>query len=162
MDRFVNGLDRVVKGLLAMMMAAASLAILAQVFFRYVMSAPISWAEEFAVLVFAWIIFLGAAYVQRNDSHLSIDSLRRLAGVRVRIALDLLRLGVIVLSAVVLIWQGVALALRTWPLLYPAMGVSRSLLYISAPVCFAVGLVYVAADLCRRWRNGGTKSDPVT
>lgn len=153
MDRILKGLDRVVAGLLAMLMAAASLAILAQVFFRYVLNAPISWAEEFAVLLFAWIIFLGAAYVQRTDSHLSIDSLRRIAGPRLALALDLLRAGIIALSAIVIIWQGIALSLRTLPLLYPAMGVSRSLLYVSAPVCFAVGLVYLAADLMRRWRR---------
>jgi TRAP-type transport system small permease protein len=151
----VKGLDRVVAGLLAVLMAAASAAILAQVFFRYVLNAPISWAEEFAVLLFAWIIFLGAAYVQRTDSHLSIDSLRRIAGPRLALALDLLRAGIIALSAVVIIWQGIALSLRTLPLLYPAMGVSRSLLYVSAPVCFAVGLVYLAADLMRRWRRPG-------
>jgi len=153
MDRILKGLDRVVAGLLAILMAAASLAILAQVFFRYVLNAPISWAEEFAVLLFAWIIFLGAAYVQRTDSHLSIDSLRRIAGPRLALALDLLRAGIIALSAIVIIWQGIALSLRTLPLLYPAMGVSRSLLYVSAPVCFAVGLVYLAADLMRRWRR---------
>ena len=40
----LNILDRIVTGLIAMLMAAASLAILAQVVFRYVFSAPIAWA----------------------------------------------------------------------------------------------------------------------
>lgn len=136
-------LDRLVEQALAAGMAACSLVILAQVFMRYVLGAPISWAEEFAVLVFAWLIFLGAAYVQRDDSHLSIDSLRRLAGPRVAIALDALRLGVIAACSLVVIWQGVALSLQTLPLEYPAMGASRAWLYASAPVCFAIGLVYV-------------------
>ena len=49
--------------------------------------------------------------------------------------------------SLVVIWQGVALSLRTLPLEYPAMGVSRAWLYASAPVCFAIGLVYVFAPL---------------
>lgn len=145
-------LDRIVWLLLAVAMAAMSLAMLAQVFFRYVLAAPISWAEEFAVLLFAWLTFLGAAFVQRDDSHLSIDSLRRLAGPRLGLALDLFRLAVIGLGSLVLIWQGIELTARTLPLLYPAMGISRAWLYGSVPACFAVGLVFLLADLASRLR----------
>lgn len=140
-------LGRLVELALAVGMAAASLVILGQVFMRYVLGAPISWAEEFAVLVFAWLIFLGAAYVQRDDSHLSIDSLRRLASPRLALALDVTRLAVIAACSLVVIWQGIALSLQTLPLEYPAMGVSRSWLYASAPVGFAIGLVYVFVTL---------------
>lgn len=148
-------LDRLVELVLACALAACSAAILAQVFMRYVLGAPISWAEEFAVLVFAWLIFLGAAYVQRDDSHLSIDALRRAAGPRLAAVLDGLRLAVIAACSLVLVWQGVALGLRTLPLEYPAMGVSRAWLYAAAPVCFAVGLVYVVAAARRRFGGGG-------
>jgi TRAP-type C4-dicarboxylate transport system permease small subunit len=147
-------LGRLVELALAAGMAACSLVILAQVFMRYVLGAPISWAEEFAVLVFAWLIFLGAAYVQRDDSHLSIDSLRRLAGPRLALALDATRLAVIVACSLVVIWQGVALCLQTLPLEYPAMGVSRAWLYASAPTGFAIGLVYAFVALRGRLRRG--------
>ncbi len=146
-------LDRAVELALAAGLAAASLVILAQVFMRYVLGAPISWAEELAVLVFAWLIFLGAAYVQRDDSHLSIDVLRRAAGPRLALALDAVRLAVIAACSLVVIWQGIALSRQTLPLEYPAMGVSRSWLYASAPAGFAVGLAYVAAGLRRRLRR---------
>ena len=146
-------LGRLVELALAAGMAACSLVILAQVFMRYVLGAPISWAEEFAVLVFAWLIFLGAAYVQRDDSHLSIDSLRRLAGARLAFALDVIRLAVIAACSLVVIWQGVALSLQTLTLEYPAMGVSRAWLYASAPAGFAIGLVYVLALLRARLRR---------
>jgi TRAP-type C4-dicarboxylate transport system permease small subunit len=152
-------LDRLVGFALAVGMAAASLAILAQVFLRYVLGAPISWAEEFAVLVFAWLIFLGAARVQRDDSHLSIDLVRRSAGPRLALALDRLRLGLIAACSLVVIWQGIALSLRTLPLEYPAMGVSRAWLYAAAPVGFAVGLVYVAALVRARRRDRERRRD---
>ena len=146
-------LDRLVAALLAVGMAAMSLIMLAQVWMRYLLGAPIVWAEEFAVLVFAWLIFLGAAYVQRTDSHLAVDSLHRIAGPRVALALDLLRYGVIIGSSLVLVWQGIDLSLRMRALEYPAMGVSRSWLYAAAPACFAIGLVYVIAGLRERLRG---------
>jgi TRAP-type C4-dicarboxylate transport system permease small subunit len=160
MDIVGRALDRLMQWLLALGMAAASLAMLGQVFCRYVLSAPLSWPEEFTVLLFAWLIFLGSAYVQRTDSHLSIDSLRRAASPRLAFALDAFRLIVIAACGAVLIWQGIALTLRTLPLLYPAMGVSRALLYASVPVCFAVGLIFLVLDVAERWRSAPADKDP--
>jgi TRAP-type C4-dicarboxylate transport system permease small subunit len=151
----VRLLEGLVRAALATLLAAASLAILVQVFLRYVLAAPLSWAEEFAVLVFAWIIFLGAALVQASDSHLSIDLLRHAAGPRFAAALDLFRLAVIFVCSAVLIWQGVALARQTLPLEYPAMGVSRAWLYGAVPACFAIGLAFVLRSFVSRLRARG-------
>ena len=54
-------LDRIVWWCLAGVMAAMSLAMLVQVLCRVLLGTAIIWAEEFAVLLFAWSIFLGAA-----------------------------------------------------------------------------------------------------
>ncbi len=72
--------DRALEALLAIIVALTALAILLQVFRRYVLNAPLSWPEEFAVLMFGWMIFLGAALVQRATGHISIDVLRRRVG----------------------------------------------------------------------------------
>src|SRR5690606_15547545 len=53
--------DRALELVLALTVALTSLAILLQVFCRYVLNAPFSWPEEFAVLLFGWMILLGAA-----------------------------------------------------------------------------------------------------
>jgi TRAP-type C4-dicarboxylate transport system permease small subunit len=60
---------------------------------------------------------------------------------------------VVIGGSLVLIWQGVALSVRMLPLEYPAMGVSRSWLYASAPACFAIGLVYVFTGARERLRR---------
>jgi len=146
-------LDRIVWWCLAGVMAAMSLAMLVQVLCRVFLGTAIIWAEEFAVLLFAWSIFLGAAYAQKDDSHLSIDTLRLLAGPRLRLGLAVLRVGVIAACSVVSIWQGIDLTRRALPLMYPAMDITRSLLYASVPVGFALGLVYLAIDVSRRRRR---------
>ena len=133
--------DRVLAALVALAVAVTALAILLQVFCRYVLSAPLPWPEELAVLTFGWMIFLGAALVQGSDSHIAIDTLRRRAGPRLGRALDLIRHGAIGIAAGVLIWQGIALASRTVRLTYPAMGISRAFLYGAVPVCFVLLLV---------------------
>jgi TRAP-type C4-dicarboxylate transport system permease small subunit len=133
--------DRALALLLALAVALTALAILVQVFCRYLLNAPLSWPEEFAVLMFGWMIFLGAALVQARDGHIAIDTLRRRAHGRTARLLDLVRHLAIGLAAVVLIWQGVGLARRSLPLDYPAMGISRAFLYGAVPVCFALLLI---------------------
>jgi TRAP-type C4-dicarboxylate transport system permease small subunit len=106
-----------------------------------VLNAPLSWPEELAVLLFGWMIFLGAALVQARDGHIAIDTLRRRVHGRTARLLDLVRHLAIGLTALVLIWQGVGLAGRTLALEYPAMGISRAFLYGAVPVCFALLLI---------------------
>jgi TRAP-type C4-dicarboxylate transport system permease small subunit len=157
--RILSLLDKAVWVALAALTAVMSLAILIQVLCRVLLGTAIVWAEEFAVLLFAWMIFLGSAYGQRNDSHLSIDTLRNALGRRARLAMDAFRLIVIAACSLVAIWQGVILTQRTVPLLYPAMEITRALLYVSVPVCFAIGLVYMVVDVCGRLRGTSAERD---
>lgn len=160
MAPLLKALDRLAALTTAAALAVASLAIFGQVILRYLFGSPVSWAEELAVLLFAWITFAGAAHVQASDSHLAIDTARRVAGPRLGLALDVTRLAVIVAVCAVLIWHGLALARRTLPLLFPAMGVTRALLYGAVPVCFAVILVLAAAQLVARTRGRDATAEP--
>jgi TRAP-type C4-dicarboxylate transport system permease small subunit len=143
-------LDRLVWWALAAICAIMSLAIFVQVMCRFLYGTAIVWAEEFAVLLFAWMIFVGAAYAQKTDSHLSIDTLRTMVGPRTGLAMDMFRLAVIAACSVVAIWEGIGLAIRVLPLLYPAMEITRAWLYVGVPVGFGLGLIYMAHDIyCR-------------
>jgi TRAP-type C4-dicarboxylate transport system permease small subunit len=134
--------DRALELVLAIFVALTSLAILLQVFCRYVLDAPFSWPEEFAVLMFGWMILLGAAMVQRRDGHISIDVLRRQVAPSTARWLDAIRF-----ASIVLLWQGIGLAERTVALRYPAMGISRAFLYGAVPVCFGLLLINLVRSI---------------
>ncbi len=152
----VRVLDWIVWWVLAVVTAVMSIAIFVQVLCRVFLGTAIVWAEEFAVLLFAWTIFLGAAYAQATDSHLSIDAFRNVVGKKAATFLDVFRLAVIATCSVVAIWQGVKLTLKALPLLYPAMEITRSFLYVSVPIGFAVGLIYMGVDIYSRWFSGNS------
>jgi TRAP-type C4-dicarboxylate transport system permease small subunit len=154
--RAANGLARFAAGAA---LAAASLVMLLQVVARFVFSAPFSWPEELAVLLFAWVTFLGAAAVQYDDSHLSIDTLRSHVPAIWQRVLDGARRVVIVACCAVLIYQGIRLSVRMWPLEFPAMGVTRSLLYLSVPVGFAFSLYFALRSLRSAQPPGGLHQD---
>ena len=56
-----------------LMMAGITLLLLVNVFLRYLFSRPISWAEEISVLLFVWVVLLGAGLVQKKDEHVAIS-----------------------------------------------------------------------------------------
>jgi C4-dicarboxylate transporter DctM subunit len=75
LPRFVLWIDLAGKyfDIVALMLAMATLAVLiavvaTQVFCRYVLDSPITWSEELATYLFAWLIFVGATVtVRRNE-----------------------------------------------------------------------------------------------
>lgn len=46
---------------------------LAQIFFRFVLNAPLIWSEELSRLLVVWMTFIGAAVVCWDGRHLNID-----------------------------------------------------------------------------------------
>ena len=157
--RVLDGLTRLVRFAAGLALGVASIVMLAQVVARFVFASPFSWAEELAVLLFAWITFIGAAAVQRNDSHLSIDTLRGRLPLRGKRALDVFRRVVIAACCVLLIYEGTALSVRMWPLEFPAMEVTRSLLYLSVPVGCVFSLLFVLRSLRTREPPASVGSD---
>lgn len=142
--------DKALRATAGLALALSGGAMFAQVIARYGFDAPFVWAEEFATLMFSWVIFLGAAAVQRSDSHLSVDTLRGRLGERGRLGLDVFRRLVIIACSLVLLWQGAALSMRMWSLAYPAMEISRSWLYLTAPVGAVFTILFAARSLWLR------------
>ena len=149
--RFV--LDRIVGGLLALIMGGMTVLVFSSVVLRYVLNSPVTWSEELASLLFAWLTFVGAYVGFRTHSHIRIDTLTMLlpAGTRsgIRRTVDA---GVLLVLGV-FIWQGVSLVATTWSLEFPAMEISRGYLYLSLPI--GACLMLVAILLSSRGDVGG-------
>ncbi len=142
-------LDRIVNGVLALMLGAMTVLVFASVVLRYVMNSPVTWSEELASLLFAWITFVGAFVGFRSRSHIAIDTLVVFLPSPVRRAIarmvDVVVLGVLGLF----VWQGVRLCTTTWGLEFPAMEISRGYLYLSLPL----GAALMIAAVVERWRD---------
>lgn len=59
----------------ALAMIAIVILTLAQIFFRFVLNAPLIWSEELSRLLVVWMTFIGAAVVCWDGRHLNIDVL---------------------------------------------------------------------------------------
>jgi len=68
-------LDKILGSFLVVLMTTMVVAVLWQVFSRYVMQSPSSITEELARYLLIWIGILGAAYAAGQQQHLSINLL---------------------------------------------------------------------------------------
>ena len=138
--RFVDFLPEMVLG---MTVLVTTVTIFAQVFFRYALSRPIYWADEFAVLVFAWMIFIGTVVATKYNEHLSVDTFIRMLPKRVQMVFTIVTNTAILMVIVLLFIEGLALTQKTAGLNYPAMEISRAFLYISIPVTAPLMGIYL-------------------
>lgn len=70
-------------------MLAAVCILGANVFLRYVFLIPIDWAEELAIRLVIWMVFVGASTLVRQRGHLAIDILPRMLTPRSRASLTM-------------------------------------------------------------------------
>jgi len=119
------------------------------VIFRYVLNSPLTWTEELASLLFAWVTFVGAYVGFRSRSHISIDTLVIFLPPVVRLWVARLVDVCVLLLLALFLWEGISLTRTTWSLEFPAMEISRGYLYLAIPV----GAVLMAFGMFEHWRK---------
>jgi TRAP-type C4-dicarboxylate transport system permease small subunit len=77
---------------IGVLLAATVLTILAQVFFRYVLSQPLSWSTEVATGLLLYIAFIGFAIGVRDNAHVALNLFERRLGDRGRRVVQIVEL----------------------------------------------------------------------
>jgi len=153
LNRIWRWLDFLPEAALGLTVLVTTVTIFAQVVFRYVLSRPIYWADEFAVLVFAWMIFLGTVVATKYNEHLSVDTFVRMLPQRLQLGLTIITNVAILMVIGLLFIEGLALTRKTAGLNYPAMEISRAFLYISIPLTAPLMAVYLMRTIIRDIRQ---------
>ena len=147
--KFWRFLDFLPEAVLGITVLVTTITIFSQVVFRYVFSRPIYWADEFAVLVFAWMIFTGTVVATKYNEHLSVDTFIRMLPKRVQLALTITTNIAILMIILLLFIEGIALTKKTVGLNYPAMEISRGFLYVSIPITAPLMGIYLLRTIIR-------------
>lgn len=145
--RCLQILDYIPELVLGITVIVMTIAIFAQVIFRYIFNSPIYWADEFAVLIFAWMIFTGTVVAIKYNEQISVDTFVRLLPPKIQTGLAILTNIAIFFVIVLLFIKGINLTEKTIGLKYPAMEISRGFLYISLPVTTPLMGFYLARTI---------------
>ncbi|MEM8662843.1 MAG: TRAP transporter small permease [Pseudomonadota bacterium] len=76
---------------------------LAQIFFRFVLDAPLIWSEEVSRLLVVWMTFIGAAVVCWDGRHLNIDVFVNLMPAAMRMAVRVLNAALAIGLCIILV-----------------------------------------------------------
>lgn len=105
---------------------------------------PVNWAQDLAMLLMAWVVFLGADIALRSVGFISVDVLY---GRFPKVVQNVLYYAFLAISLVflgVLVFYGIQLAMSNTSRIYQTLGISYFWATLSAPV----GALMLGLTLC--------------
>jgi TRAP-type C4-dicarboxylate transport system permease small subunit len=146
--------DNCIEVTCAFAVVALTIIVFVQVFNRFVLKTPLAWSEDLAMLLFQWIVFLGAALGVKRMRHFGIELVVRHFPERVRHAVGLVTPVVMAIVAFVMIIQGWAILGINRTRIYATMDLSYTWAFLPIPLSGVVILLYLIQLEIRRWRQG--------
>jgi TRAP-type C4-dicarboxylate transport system permease small subunit len=147
MERFTNGITRIVSVVLIFLMALMVLDVTWQVFTRFILRDPSEFTEELAGFLLIWIGLFGAGYAYRVKAHLGIDVLSsKLSGSKKK-ASEIFVAGIVFFFAFfILVVGGWRLVDLTFTLsqISPVMGIPMGYIYLVLPLTGVLFMYYSA------------------
>jgi TRAP-type C4-dicarboxylate transport system permease small subunit len=160
MSVFIKSVDRFNKAMLyltGVMLLVMSVVIAYQVFSRFILGASLSWSEELARYLMAWLVFLGAAIAIRKSELIGVEALVSVASDNIKKVLKLLVYLVCFGFSIFLIVKGFEILDVVKNQRSPAMRIPMTWVYAAIPVCgiiMALNSIVVTIEL---FRKGGEK-----
>lgn len=142
--------------MIAIMLLVMSVTIAYQVLSRFVLGASLSWSEELARYLMAWLVFVGAAVAIRKSELIGVEALVSIASDNIKKVLKLLVYLICLGFSIFLIVKGFEMLEVVKNQQSPAMRIPMTWVYASIPVCGAVmalNSIVVTIELFRK--DGG-------
>ncbi len=115
------------------------IAVLYQVFGRYIMNSTPTWAESSAVLLVLYVTMLGVAVGVHDAGHIGLESLLVLVPEGVRTKLEILIHALVLVFGATMAWNCGVLAESVMDYKLPTLGISEAFKY--APASLAGALI---------------------
>ena len=140
--------ERALKVAVGLLLLGITGLVVAQVFFRFVLSAPLPWPEELARLIFVYLVFVGGAFASLHNDQISIEV--------VDVALDdsskkasvtsIVRETIMVIVMAVTVVGGIQVAPRAHRIALSGTGLPKSLMTVAV----IIGATLMGLEALRR------------
>ena len=147
-------LDRLIEAACAVAVVALTVTVSLQVFNRFVLKTPLAWSEDLAMLLFQWVVFLGAALGVKRMRHFGIELVVRKFPERMRHWVEVLTPVVMAIVALVMIVQGWTILTFNRNRTYPTMDLTYTWAFLPIPLAGVLILIYLVQLEIRRWSGG--------
>ncbi len=141
-------LDQGIDFILAMILAAMTVIVFTQVFFRYILNSPLSWPEEVARLMIVWLTFLGGYMALREKKHIGFNLLVKKLSPQAQQIVTIVGKVLIILFLLVMIKEGVRFAWKfaNVPMPYTQFPIGK-VAYTVFPISGVLMLLQMVEDL---------------
>ncbi|MGQ9673702.1 MAG: TRAP transporter small permease [Candidatus Aminicenantales bacterium] len=160
--------QRILEGLLILLLAASIVNVLYQVLTRFVLRQSSPYTEELARFFLIWIGLLGSSYAAGRKMHLAVDLfLAKLDGKKKATAELLIQTLILLFAAVVMVYAGLRLVLLTFRFgqISSALRLKMGCIYLALPlsgIFIALSSLTLMAenfiDLSQKRKAGSRKS----
>lgn len=150
----VLALDRLLRGLLALLLGVLTACVFLQVLVRFVFKYPLPWTEEVARIAFVYSIFVGATVAVREKAHINVDFVLVLLPPPVARAVKLLGAALMAVFLCYMMWQGIEFVRLTGVQVTPVMQIPFRYLYLVIPSSGALMLLYLILGTLDELRAG--------
>ena len=145
--------DTCIEAVSAVMVVALAVIVFVQVFNRFVLQTPLAWSEDLAMLLFQWVVFLGAALGVSRMRHFGIELVVRQLPEWMRHRVELLTPVVMAIVALVMIFQGWTIMGLNRNRTFSTMDLSYTWAFLPIPLSGILILLYLIQVEINRWRG---------
>jgi len=146
--------DSLIEVVCAALMVALAVIVFIQVFNRFILQTPLAWSEDLAMLLYQWVVFVGAALGVKRMRHFGIELVVRQFPEAWRHRIELLTPLVMLVVAVVMMVQGYALLGLNMNRTYSTMNLSYTWAFLPIPLGGVLIIIYLIQMEVQRWRQG--------
>ena len=151
LGRFNGTTGRYARNFAACLVAVMTVAVLAGVFFRYVLNNSLAWTEDSSILMMIWVAFLIAPFAYRTGGHVGIEllvtSLPKPAFHIIRIVLNLLIFWLLfrfMQEAIIYVSRGFNMRANTIPV---PIAFFRLIVPVSLGMMILIGIELILRDM---------------
>ena len=162
LKKFIDGICRVLNGLMAACLALMVVLVFGNVFMRYALNSGITLSEELSRWLFVWTIFMGAVVALKEHDHLGTDMVVGKLGPIGKKVCFVLAHGLMLWMCWLLLKGSYEQALINWESTSAVMEVSMSWLYFPGMLFAVLGGLIILNELMRLFSGDLQDNELVT
>lgn len=161
MEKIANWMTRFIQIVLVILMIVLVLDVFAQVIFRYVLLAPLTWSSEIANLLLLYISFLGSILLVGDKGHMAVDFFKQKMSVRLRKIVDLFIHIALLIVFIILFYYGARFTQLSAHGISPALQISVAWNYVVLPITGLGSIIYLIVHIIndlKQWKSNESYS----
>jgi TRAP-type C4-dicarboxylate transport system permease small subunit len=153
MRRLYNILSNCFENLSSIFLAGVLLAVVLQVFFRYVAGIPVPWTEESARYLGIWMVFMGAAAAIAKETHIKITFILERFPARTKVLFELFIDLIMFLFSAIVLSGSIELIKLNWEQEAVTFPVSVGTLYLAIAVSSGFVMIFLIFLIGKKARS---------